>query len=176
MRWLTVCLLYTLPIFEVDCNETIVNVRGKVKTIIESVETDCDHDYVEYFDIVPNKILLFTFRVAKVAPSFNLTITTRSAKTKRVMYKITVDGCPFLSNPIINKVLGSTYRKILVNTTFKCPIPPKVYFMKNVAALFAMPAFHPAGQFQMNARVRMPQTNAPFVMDINWKYSIEHLK
>ncbi|XP_060657888.1 uncharacterized protein LOC132792498 isoform X2 [Drosophila nasuta] len=153
MRWLTVCLLYTLPIFEVDCNETIVNVRGKVKTIIESVETDCDHDYVEYFDIVPNKILLFTFRVAKVAPSFNLTITTRSAKTKRVMYKITVDGCPFLSNPIINKVLGSTY-----------------------PALFAMPVFHPAGQFQMNARIRMPQTNAPFVMDINWKYSIEHLK
>ncbi|KAH8369951.1 hypothetical protein KR093_001541, partial [Drosophila rubida] len=150
--------------------------RGKFKTIVEAVRTSCDHDFVEYFDKVPHTQLLYTFRVAKVAPTFTLALVMRSVKTKRVMYKISVDGCPFLSNPIMNKALAPIYRRVLVNTTFKCPIPPRVYFMRSVAAAFEMPSFHPDGRYHMNARIKMSQSRAPYVMEIDWKYSIIHLK
>lgn len=150
--------------------------RGKVKTIIESVQTRCDHDFVEFFDKVPHNDFLYTFRVAKLAPSFFINITLRAVKTQRVMYKISLEGCAFLNNPIMNKVLGSTYRKVLVNTTFKCPIQPRVYFMRSPSAVYIMPSFHPGGKFHMNARIKMSQSPAPFVMEIEWIYSIIHLK
>jgi len=92
------------------------------------------------------------------------------------MYKINMDGCAFLNNPIMNKVLGSTYRRLLVNTTFKCPIPPKVYFMRSAAMTYVTPEFHPAGRYHLNARIKMSQTRAPFVMEVDWKYNIIHLK
>lgn len=150
--------------------------RGKVKTIIESVQTNCDHDFVEFFDKVPHKELLYTFRVAKLAPSFTINIIMRAVKTQRVMYKIKLEGCSFLNNPIMNKALGSAYRKVLVNTTFKCPIQPRVYFMRSAAVTLLMPAFHPDGRYHLNARIKMSQSPSPFVMEIDWKYSIIHMK
>ncbi|KAH8302475.1 hypothetical protein KR044_007323, partial [Drosophila immigrans] len=150
-----------------------VVVRGKVKVILESVETESDHDFVEYFRPVPNQTL-HTFRVVKLAPSFSLSIVMRAIKSQRVMYKISnLEGCQFVNNPMINKVLAPTYRTMVVNNTFfKCPIQPKVYFLKDVSKAFIVPDIHPIGHYQLTVRVKMSQSPAPFVMQVLWKYRV----
>ncbi|EDW70157.2 uncharacterized protein Dvir_GJ11719 [Drosophila virilis] len=155
-----------------------VAVQGKRKLILVSVQTSCDHDFVEYFRQVPNQDILYTFRVVKTAPSFTITIIMRNVKSQRIMYKIkNLDGCEFLKNQLMNKVLSRTYRALLVNNTFfKCPIEPKVYFLKNLTEAMIVPSIHPAGYYQLSMRVQMSQSSAPFVMEILWKYKIVFFK
>ncbi|KAH8371086.1 hypothetical protein KR093_006188, partial [Drosophila rubida] len=151
-----------------------VIVRGKVRVILESLETESDHDFVEYFRPVSNSSTLHTFRVVKLASSFSLSIVMRAIKSQRVMYKISnMDGCVFVNNPMINKALAPTYQTLVVNNTFfKCPIQPKVYFLKNVSKAFIVPAMHPVGRYQLTVSVKMSQSPAPFVMQVVWKYKV----
>jgi len=153
-------------------------VFGKQKVVLESVETACDHDFVEYFRPVPNQGTLHTFRVVKMAPSFTVSIVMRVIKTQRIMYKVNnLDGCQFVNNPLMNKILASTYNTLIVNNSFfKCPIHPKVYYLKNVAKAFIMPTFHPLGHYQLTMRVHMSQSPAPFVMEILWKYKVINIR
>lgn len=138
------------------------------------METDCDHDFVEYFRKVPGQNVLHTFRVVKVAPSFTLSVIMSAIKSQRIMYKINnLDGCQFVNNPLINKVLAGSYNTMIVNNSFfKCPIEPKVYYLKNMANAFMKPAFHPPGHYQLCVRVKMAQSTAPFVMQVLWKYRV----
>jgi len=102
----------------------------------------------------------------------------RVAKSQRVMYRIdNLDGCGFVNNPFMNKILASTYHKLLVNNTFfKCPIYPKVYYLKNVGKALIMPTIHPIGHYQLTMRVHMSQSPAPFVMEIVWKYKVINMQ
>lgn len=95
-------------------------------------------------------------------------------KSQRIMYKINnLDGCQFVNNPLINKVLAGSYNTMIVNNSFfKCPIEPKVYYLKNMANAFMKPAFHPPGHYQLCVRVKMAQSTAPFVMQVLWKYRV----
>lgn len=90
------------------------------------------------------------------------------------MYKINnMDGCQFVNNPLINKVLAGSYNNMIVNKSFfKCPIEPKVYYLKNIENAFVKPLFHPLGHYQLCLRVKMPESPAPFVMQILWKYKV----
>ncbi|KAH8395194.1 hypothetical protein KR222_001394, partial [Zaprionus bogoriensis] len=150
------------------------NARGKPKVVVESVETESDHDYVEYFRRVPGKQMLHTFRVVKLAPAFTLSIMMRNVRSKRVMYKVNnLDGCQFVNNPLMNKVMASTYNMLIVNNTFfKCPIEPRVYYLKNVDQALIMPSIHPLGHYQLTMRVKMAKSPAPFVMEILWNYKV----
>ncbi|XP_034481318.1 uncharacterized protein LOC117786993 [Drosophila innubila] len=158
--------------------KVLIFVCGKVKVVLESVDTDCDHDFVEYFHPVPNQETLHTFRVVRLAPSFTLNIVMRAIKSQRIMYKINnLDGCQFVNNPFMNKVLASTYNTLIVNNSFfKCPIQPKVYYLKNVGKAFMMPTFHPLGQYQLTMGLHMSQSRAPFVMQIVWKYKVLNIR
>lgn len=138
------------------------------------METDCDHDYVEYFQKVPGQNMLHTFRVVKVAHSFTLSIVMSSIKSHRIMYKINnMDGCQFVNNPLINKVLAGTYNTMIVNNSFfKCPIEPKVYYLKNMENAFMKPLYHPPGHYQLCVRIKMAESPKPFVMQVLWKYRV----
>ncbi|XP_060651640.1 uncharacterized protein LOC132788324 [Drosophila nasuta] len=164
-----VCLLSTLLVIAME----LVIVHGKIKVILESVETESDHDFVEYFRPVP-QTTLHTFRVVKLAPSFSLSIVMRAMKSQRIMYKIAdLDGCQFVNNPLLNKALAPTYHTLVVNNSFfKCPIQPKVYFLKNVSKAFIVPTIHPLGHYQLTVQVRMSLSPAPFVMQVQWKYRV----
>ncbi|KAH8331727.1 hypothetical protein KR074_010394, partial [Drosophila pseudoananassae] len=148
--------------------------KGNLKFIIESLDTRCDHDYVEYFHKVANSGLLYTFRVVKLASAFTIDIVSKVTKTQRIMYKmVNISGCEFLNNPILNKAFDVAYKSLVVNGSFfKCPIKPKVYFLKNEATLSLFPSFHPPGRFQLSMRVKMRESRAPFVMEMLWKYKI----
>ncbi|KAH8272552.1 hypothetical protein KR026_005782, partial [Drosophila bipectinata] len=148
--------------------------KGPLKFIIESLDTGCDHDYVEYFHKVPNSGLLYTFRVVKLASAFSIDIVSKVTKTQRIMYKmVNISGCEFLSNPILYKAFDAAYKSLVVNGSFfKCPIKPKVYFLKNEATLSLFPSFHPPGRFQLSMRVKMRESRGPFVMEMLWKYKI----
>lgn len=152
--------------------------HGKVKIIIESVQTNCDHDFVEYFHKVPGTEMLYTFRVVKEAPTFSINILIRALSSQRIMYRINkLDGCQFLNNPLISKALMHTYQAIVANKTiFRCPIPPKVYFLKNMAMAKIVPFIHPVGRYQVNVQMKMSLSSAPFVMEVVWKYNVMHLK
>ncbi|KAH8400954.1 hypothetical protein KR009_002038, partial [Drosophila setifemur] len=152
--------------------------KGSLQFTLESLETSCDHDYVEYFRKVPNSVLLYTFRVVKLAPAFTIDIVVKVLKTQRLMYKmVNIDGCEFLNNPVLSKVLGATYRQLVVNGSFfKCPIKPKVYYLKNDITAALLSNFHPAGRFQLSMRVRMAESRKPYVMEMLWKYKIARIK
>ncbi|EDV96958.1 GH16566 [Drosophila grimshawi] len=151
-------------------------VEGKMKVVVESFETRSDHEFVEYFRQVPGNKLLYTFRVVKPAPAFSINIFTRALKNHQLMYNISLDGCQFLKNPLFKKVLGEVYRSMLVNESFTCPMKPKIYFIRSLVVTLKLPSFHPAGQFQYKMRVKMPQSKAPFVMEINAKYKVVILR
>ncbi|XP_023033660.1 uncharacterized protein LOC6646214 [Drosophila willistoni] len=156
-----------------------VFIKGRYKFILESLQTNCDHDYVTYFHKVPDSRILYTFRVAKTAPAFTIDIHVRVLKTQRVLYKIeNLNGCQFLNNPVMHKVFGTIYRQLVVNGTFfSCPIKPQVYFLKNEGSYAMLPGFHPAGRYQLTMRVKMTKQNDPqMVMEMLWIYNIVHMK
>ncbi|KAH8369955.1 hypothetical protein KR093_001575 [Drosophila rubida] len=153
-------------------------VFGKTKFIMESVQTYCDHDFVEYFRNVPGSAMLYTFRVAKLAPTFSISVIIRALTSQRLMYQMNnLDGCLFLNNPLISKALRHTYQAIVANkTVFRCPIEPKVYFLKNMARAKFINRLHPYGRYQVNVRIHMPLSPASFVMEVIWKYNVVHFK
>ncbi|XP_034654594.1 uncharacterized protein LOC117892454 [Drosophila subobscura] len=148
--------------------------KGNINFILESLETTCDHDYVEYFRKVPEAGLLYTFRVVRPANAFSIDITVKVLKTQRVLYRTAnINGCEFLRNPLMSKVFGTVYKQLVVNGSFfKCPIPPKVYFLKNEATVAMFPTIHPPGHFQLSMRVKMSESRQPYVMEMLWKYKI----
>lgn len=129
---------------------------------------------MEYFEKVPNSGLLYTFRVTKLASAFTIDIVSKVTKTQRIMYKMmNISGCEFLNNPILFKAFDMAYKKLVVNGSFfKCPIKPKVYFLKNEITLSLFPSFHPPGRFQLSMQVKMKESRGPFVMEMLWKYKI----
>ncbi|KAH8302482.1 hypothetical protein KR044_007326 [Drosophila immigrans] len=149
-----------------------------MKLSIESVQTNCDHNFVEYFHKVPESEMLYTFRVVKLAPTFTITVTIRALKSQRIMYQINkLDGCQFLNNPILSKPLARTYHAIVANNTiFRCPIPPKVYFLRNMLKAKLLIRLHPPGRFQVSVNIQTSLSSAPFVMEVIWKYSVAYIK
>jgi len=135
---------------------------------MESLLTSCDNNFVDYFRKVPNTVDIYTFRVVKLASAFTINIAVRVLKTKRVMYKVdNLDGCQFLMNPLMNRVFGSVYKRLIVNGTFfSCPIKPGVYYLRNEGSVDMLPSFHPPGRYQITMRIRMHESKAPFVMEI----------
>ncbi|XP_034142209.1 uncharacterized protein LOC117592477 [Drosophila guanche] len=148
--------------------------KGNAKFTLETLETSCDGNFVEYFHSVPNAVSLYTFRVVKLAPAFTIDIAVRVRKTKRVMYKVdNVDGCLFLRNPLMNRIFGSVYKRLIVNGSwFSCPIQPGIYFLKNEGSLEMLPSFHPTGRYQVTVQMKMPNSGGPFVMQMMWIYNI----
>ncbi|KAH8302476.1 hypothetical protein KR044_007324, partial [Drosophila immigrans] len=144
-----------------------------VKTVIEDLETNCDHDFVEYFRQV-NNTELYTFRVVKEAASFTIGVTIKALTSQRIMYQIKkIEGCQFLNNPFMSRAFGRTYQMIVANKTFfKCPIAPKVYFLHNMRQAKALQYFHPPGRYHLIMRVKMSSSPAPFVMEVIWKYKV----
>ncbi|XP_017860798.1 PREDICTED: uncharacterized protein LOC108612427 [Drosophila arizonae] len=142
--------------------------------VIESVEINCDHDYVEYFKKVPNQDELYTFRVVKKAASFTINIELRSVKSQRVLYELKrVDGCQFLENQFYKKMFVESYNTLVVNNSFfKCPIAPKVYYLKNLTNALISPTFHPTGHYQAFVQIKMAESPSPFIMEILWKYKV----
>jgi len=162
----------------IKLSQPLVFQKGNIEFILESLETNCDHDYVEYFQKVPNTKLLYTFRVVKLAPAFTINITMKVLKTQRVLYKMEdIKGCDFLNNPVLFKVFGETYKHLVVNGSyFKCPIKPKVYYLKNEGTVSMIPTVHPPGRFQLTTRIKMAESRQPFVMEMLWKYKIVRIK
>ncbi|KAH8357077.1 hypothetical protein KR200_001853, partial [Drosophila serrata] len=152
--------------------------RGGSNFVMENLITSCDHNYVDYFRKVPNTLNLYTFRVVKLASKFTIDIAVRVLKTKRVMYKVdNLDGCYFLTNPLMNRVFGSVYKKLIVNGTFfNCPIKPDVYYLRNEGSVEMLPSFHPPGKYQVTMRVKMHESPGPFVMEMLWIYSVVKIK
>lgn len=152
--------------------------RGGSKFILETIQTSCDHNFVEYFHKVPKTVSLYTFRVVKLAPSFTIDIATRVQKTKRILYRVdSLDGCGFLKNPLLSRIFGPVYKKLVVNGSFfGCPIKPKVYFIKNEGTEAMLPAFQPPGRYQITMRVRMKESPDPFVMEMLWVYNVVKIK
>ncbi|XP_039479321.1 uncharacterized protein LOC120443940 [Drosophila santomea] len=148
--------------------------RGGSKFIMESLVTSCDHKIVKYFQKVPDKLNIYTFRVVKLAKAFTIDFAVRVVKTKRVMYKIdNFDGCQFLMNPLLNRVFGTVYKRLVVNGSFfSCPIRPGVYYIRNEGSVAMLPAFQPPGRYQITMRVRMHESGDPFVMEMLWVYSV----
>ncbi|KPU76007.1 uncharacterized protein Dana_GF27602 [Drosophila ananassae] len=155
-----------------------VSKRGGSKFILETIQTSCDHNFVEYFHKVPKTASLYTFRVVKLAPSFTIDIATRVQKTKRILYKVdNLDGCGFLKNPLLSRIFGPVYKRLVVNGSFfGCPIKPKVYFLKNEGTEAMLPAFQPPGRYQITMRVRMKESPDPFVMEMLWVYNVVRIK
>ncbi|KAH8302481.1 hypothetical protein KR044_007325, partial [Drosophila immigrans] len=143
------------------------------KTTVESVETNCDHDFVEYFRQEPNSGF-HVFRVVKAVNSFTIGIMIRAFTSKRIMYQLNhLNGCQFLNNPFISQAMNHTYRTIIANNSvFRCPIPPKVYFLQNLRKAKVFRNFHPPGRYQLSMRVKTPTSSSPFVMEVLWKYNV----
>ncbi|KMY92779.1 LOW QUALITY PROTEIN: uncharacterized protein LOC27206420 [Drosophila simulans] len=152
--------------------------RGNAEYSLESLDTRCDHDFVEYFHRVPDSKILYTFRVVKLAPAFTISITIKVLKTHRIMYKIeNFKGCEFLNNPVIFKMFGESYKTLVVNGSyFKCPIKPKVYYLKTDGIMSMIPGVHPFGRFQLSMRVKMKESRKPFVMEMLLNYTIVRIK
>ncbi|KAH8394717.1 hypothetical protein KR222_002424, partial [Zaprionus bogoriensis] len=156
-----------------------VAVRGNTKLTMESLQTSCDHDMVEYFDLVPGSDMIYRFKVIKLATRFFISITLRVLKTKKIMYKVDkLDGCQFLKSPLMNQVFGEFYHNLLVNnTSFHCPIRTGVHFLRNLLTANLLPTLHPAGHFQLTVSVRKAPLNATsMIMQMVWNYSITHIK
>ncbi|KAH8290725.1 hypothetical protein KR054_005248, partial [Drosophila jambulina] len=149
-----------------------VYIKGSSQITVESLQTSCDNNFVEYFKKVPNSAFLYTFRVVKLASAFTIDIIMKVRKTQKVMYKAeNINGCAFLNNPMMSKAFNVAYRDLVVNGSFfKCPIKPKVYFLKN--DMVSVPGFHPAGRFELSIRVKMVESRHPFVMEMQWKYKV----
>ncbi|XP_016946388.1 uncharacterized protein LOC108022054 [Drosophila biarmipes] len=152
--------------------------RGNTEFIFGSLEADCDHDYVEYFHKVPNTTFLHTFRVTKLISSFNIDVVVKVVKTQRVFYKSeNIRGCDLLKNPLLFKNFGKSYKHLVVNGSFfKCPIEPKVYYLKNEPSMSTFPTVHPTGHFQLTMRLKIPNSPHPFAMKTLWIYNIVRIK
>ncbi|XP_016946387.1 uncharacterized protein LOC108022053 [Drosophila biarmipes] len=151
---------------------------GRTKFIFDSLETNCDHDYVEYFRKVPNTTFLFTFRVMKTIPTFNIDIVLSVLKTNRVLYKAEdIKGCDLVKNPRMFKNFGRSFTHLVVNGSyFKCPIEPRIYYLQNEPLMSMFPSVHLAGHFQLSMRLKIPNSYQPFVMESTWKYKISRVK
>lgn len=156
-----------------------VVVRGNTKLVLESLKTNCDHDMVEYFDLVPGSEMIYRFKVMRPATRFFIGISMRVLKTKRIMYKIeNLDGCQFLNTPLMNKIFSEFYRNLLVNNTaFHCPIRTGVHFLRNLATANLLPTIHPVGHFQLTVTVTKQPFNATsLIMQMIWNYSVTNIK
>ncbi|KAH8400956.1 hypothetical protein KR009_002044, partial [Drosophila setifemur] len=152
--------------------------RGGSKFTMETLVTSCDHNYVEYFHKVPKTVSLYTFRVVKLAPKFTINFSVRVLKTKRIMYKVdNLDGCQFLNNPLMNRIFGSVYKRIVVNSSyFSCPIKPGVYYIKNEGTVTMLPTFQPPGRYQVTMQTKMKESPDPYTMQMLWVYNVERIK
>lgn len=161
-----------------------VVVRGNTKLVLESLKTNCDHDMVEYFDLVPGSEMIYRFKVVRPATRFFIGIRMRVQKTKRIMYKIeNLDGCQFLNTPLMNRIFGEFYRNLLVNNTaFHCPIGTGEHFLRNLATSYLasgnlLPSIHPVGHFQLTVTVTKQPFNATsLIMQMVWNYSVTNIK
>lgn len=130
---------------------------------------------MEYFRKIPHQERLYSLRVVKMASSFSISIVIRVLRSQRILYKIdNLNGCQFLNNPLMqNKVFAGSYNMFIYNKTFfKCPILPKIYYLNNLDMPQIIPSFHPPGRFQLNVRIKMAETKAPFVLEVIWKYNV----
>ncbi|XP_017068629.1 uncharacterized protein LOC108106215, partial [Drosophila eugracilis] len=158
--------------------QPVVFRKGNINIIFESLATDCDHEYVDYFYKVPNSSYLYTFRVVKQVSVFTIDVIIKMVKSKTIFYKAeNIKGCDFLNNPLLFKLFGESYKHLVVNGSFfKCPIQPKVYYLKYEAAKTVVPRIHPPGHFQVSMRVKVAESSHPYVMEMLWKYKIRHIK
>jgi len=133
---------------------------------------------VEYFHKVSNTTFLYTFRVVKVVSAFNIDVVLRVVKTQRVFYKAeNMWGCHLLKNPLLFKFFGKYYEHLVVNGSyFKCPIEPKIYYLKNEPSLSMFPTIHLPGHFQLSMRIKIPNSSHPFIMETLWKYNVVRIK
>ncbi|EDV96959.1 uncharacterized protein LOC6557677 [Drosophila grimshawi] len=147
-----------------------------MQSVMESLETKCDHDVIEYFHKLPNNSSVYTFRVLKTAPIFFIDINMRSIRSQQIMYKLNhFDGCSFLKNPLISKVMAYPLKVMIVNNTISvCPIVAKVYYLQNMNSRTIAP-FHPAGRYQITVRISVPRKHVP-IMEIIMRYNVSYLK
>ncbi|XP_017053590.1 uncharacterized protein LOC108096491 [Drosophila ficusphila] len=149
------------------------------KLIVESLETNCDHDYVEYFQKATNSSQnIHTFRVTKLVSAFSIDVVEKVTKTQRLFYKTKISGgCDFINHPMLYKLLGESYRKMTVNGSFiKCPVKPQIYYLKTDGPSSITPRIHSPGRFQLTIRVKVPESSQPFALEMLWKYKIVFVK
>ncbi|XP_016979438.2 uncharacterized protein LOC108044805, partial [Drosophila rhopaloa] len=158
--------------------QPIVFQKGNTKYILESLEMNCDHDYVTFFHNVANSKVLHTFRVVKLVSAFTIDIKMKVLKTQRILYKLeNINGCEFLSNPVRLGVIGENYKHLVVNGSFfKCPIKPNIYYLKSENILSLIPNIHPPGRFQLSLRVKVAESSQPFNLEMLLKYNIIRIK
>ncbi|XP_017053587.2 uncharacterized protein LOC108096489 [Drosophila ficusphila] len=158
--------------------EREVYFKGNRKLIVESLETNCDHDYVEYFQKVTNSSQhIHTFRVTKLVSAFSIDVMEKVKKTHRIFYKTKISrGCDFINNPMPYKVFGESFKKMAVNGSFiKCPVKPKIYYINTEGPTSVIPSVHSPGSFQLRMRIKVPESSRPFAMEMLWKFKIVYV-
>ncbi|XP_017068628.1 uncharacterized protein LOC108106214 [Drosophila eugracilis] len=152
--------------------------KGNTEFILDSIETRSDHEFVEYFEKVPDSKVLYTYRVVKLTSAFTINIVIKALKSLRIMYKVeNLKGCEFLNNPWIYKLFGEAYKNLVVNGSYlKCPIKPKIYFLKAMGVMYMIPRVNLPGRFQLTMHLKTPESRKPFVMEMVLKYTIVRIK
>ncbi|XP_017053588.1 uncharacterized protein LOC108096490 [Drosophila ficusphila] len=153
--------------------------KGNKKIILESLETNCDHDYMEYFHKVPNSSQhIHTFRVTKLVSAFSIDLIEKVTKTQRLYYKTKINGgCDFINNPMLYKLFGESFQRMAVNSSLlRCPINPGVYYMRIDSPSSITPSIHSPGRFQFLVRTKATNSSQPFFLEMLWKYKIVYIK
>ncbi|KNC21802.1 hypothetical protein FF38_03216 [Lucilia cuprina] len=156
---------------------TVVPLTKHMNFILKSYNVSFNDYHVDYFRRVAANSNIYEFSIIREVPRFLMDISVKSLPKYKVVYKMSnMDGCSYLKNPIMIGIFSNIYKRILVNkTTFSCPIPKGVFFIRNEFWKNILPPLHPKGSFLFNVRIRN-ETSAKAALDFFWSYSIVNVK
>lgn len=135
---------------------------------------DFDTYHVNFFRKISENSSIYEFLVKREVDSFFIDMFVRWNSKNKEVYRVTnMDGCVFLSNPLMNRLFYNFYKNLLVNSTlFTCPIKKGQYFLRTEMSKSVMPAIHPKGNFTFNVRIKNSTSNDGILLDFIWNYRI----
>lgn len=144
---------------------------------MDSFHANYGSHHVKYFRKTSPESNIYEFEIIKPVSKFYIDAYVKSNSKNKEVYNIkNMDGCIFMSNPLVNRLFHNFYKSLLVNKTFySCPMKIGTYFIRNEFSKNIMSPIHPRGNFTLNVQLKN-NTNNGVLLDLNWSYRLVKVK
>lgn len=162
--------IYTFNIFQ----PTVIPLTKSVKFILQDFLASVDSVYVKEFRRLSPGGNIYNLHIVKDIKVLFIDVVIYQSGKSREVYKLNnMEGCTFLSNPLLNRVFHGFYENLVVNKTnpMKCPIKTGSYLFRNAFNKNALPQIHPKGNFTLNLRLKA-NTFDSVMLELKWLYRL----
>ncbi|XP_075168508.1 uncharacterized protein LOC142240687 [Haematobia irritans] len=171
---LCIILILCCNLHKIKSQPTIMPLSKSIKFIVDHFEATPDTVYIKEFRRISDDDNIYDCVIVKDIKAFYIDVIINQVDKDKEMYKINnMEGCSFLSNPLLNRVFHGFYQHLLVNHSdpLKCPVKSGSYLFRNAFNKAALPQMHPRGNFSLNIYLKS-NTFDETMLNLKWLYRL----